>query len=95
MQWTSIVSIYVLFWVMGCYIALRFDVRTDQEEGRALVPGQADSAPSEFHPWRIIRNGTLIALLAFALYYVNWTQGWITMEDLDLLQLAGDQAAGK
>jgi predicted secreted protein len=94
MELTSIIAIYFLFWVMGCFIALRFGMRTDHEAGNALVPGQADSAPAEFRPWRVIRNGTVIATLAFALYYANWTYGWIGPEQLDLFGIAQDQAAG-
>jgi len=28
-------------------------------------------------------KAALIALLLFALYYANWTYGWITADDLD------------
>jgi predicted secreted protein len=95
MLWTSIIAVYFLFWVMGCFIALRLGMRTAAEAGQDLVPGQANSAPADFRPWRVIRNGTLIATIAFALYYANWTQGWIGAEDLDVFGLASDQAADK
>jgi predicted secreted protein len=88
MQWTSIIAIYFLFWVMGCFIALRFGMHTDREAGRDLVPGQADSAPAEFRPWRIVRNGTLIATALFALYYANWVCGWIGADHLDVFGIA-------
>lgn len=84
MKLTSIVAIYFLFWVMGCFIALRFGMRTDREEGRDLIPGQADSAPAEFKPKQIVLRGTVIATVLFALHYANWTQGWVTLDDLNL-----------
>lgn len=89
MAWTSIIAIYFLFWVMGCFIALRFGMRTDREEGRDLIPGQADSAPADFQPKRIILHGTVIATLLFALYYANWTYGWIGADSLDVFGIAG------
>lgn len=84
MNWTSIVAIYVLFWVMGAYIALRFNMRTTDEAGIERIPGQADSAPAEFSAWRVALHGTVIATAAFALYYANWTFGWITLDDIDI-----------
>ena len=84
MNWTSIVAIYVLFWVMSAYIALRFKMRTDDEAGIERIPGQADSAPAEFSPWRVMMHGTLIATVLFALYYANWTYGWITLDNIDI-----------
>lgn len=88
MAWTSIIAIFFLFWVMGCFIALRFGMRTDQEAGRELVPGQSESAPAEFHPWRVLRNGTLLGTLLFAVYYANWTFGWIGADQIDIFGIA-------
>jgi predicted secreted protein len=85
MGWTSIVAIWLLFWVMGCYIALRFGMKTHDEAGIDKIPGQADSAPAEFSPRRVLLHGTLLAAAAFALYYANWINDWIALKDLDLL----------
>lgn len=95
MAWTSIIAIFFLFWVMGCFIALRFGMRTHHEAGEDLVPGQAESAPVEFHPWRILRNGTLLGAALFALYYANWTYGWIGADQIDIFGIADRQQAGK
>lgn len=84
MQWTSMIAIWFLFWVMGCYIALRFGMRTDRETGNELVPGQSESAPAEFRPGQVVMRGTIIATALFGLHYANWTQGWITLEDLNI-----------
>ena len=84
MRWTSIIAIYALFWVMGAYIALRIGMKTHDEAGVEKVPGQEDSAPAAFSPWRVAGHGTLIATLLFGLYYLNWTQGWITLDTIDI-----------
>ena len=83
MRWTSIVAIYALFWVMGCFISLSFGVRTADEAGVELVPGQVESAPADFRPKRILLRGTIIATVLFALFYANWANGWITLDDID------------
>ncbi|HNW19522.1 MAG TPA: DUF1467 family protein, partial [Sphingorhabdus lacus] len=45
MNWTSIVAIYVLFWVLSAFVILPIGVRTHDELGLEKTPGQADSAP--------------------------------------------------
>ena len=47
------------------------------------MPGQADSAPHRFDlKWHLLKAALLAGLL-FALYYANWSFGWITADDLD------------
>ena len=85
MNWTSIIAIYALFWVMSTFVMLSFGVRTHDEAGIAKVPGQADSAPAHFRPGQVMLRGTLLAAVLFGAYYLNWTQGWITMDDLNFI----------
>jgi len=87
MRWTSIVAIYSLFWVLSAFIVLPFGVRTDEEEGRAKVAGQADSAPAEFSPKRIAKRATVVSLVLFGAFYLNYVNGWITASDLDVSNL--------
>jgi predicted secreted protein len=84
MKWTSIIAIYALFWVMSAFLALPFGVRTHDEAGVPKVPGQADSAPANFRPGLIVKRATLLSLVLFGLYYVNYVNGWITPEMLDV-----------
>jgi predicted secreted protein len=79
----SIVAIYFLFFVAVAFATLSIGVRTDEEAGTAKVAGQADSAPHRFDLPRHLLRAALIALALFALYYANWTYGWIKVEDLD------------
>ncbi len=79
----SILAIYFLFWVAAAFVMLPFGVRTDEEAGTDKVAGQADSAPHRFVLKRHLVRAALLAAAAFALYYANWTFGWIGIEDLD------------
>ena len=83
MQWTSILAIYALFWVMSAFIMLPFGVKTHDELGIEKVPGQADSAPANFRPGRIVLRASILAGLFTALYVLNFTYGWIQAEDLN------------
>lgn len=83
MKWTSILAIYLLFWVMSAFLVMPFHVRTAHEAGAELVPGQAESAPHNFRPMRICIWITLVATILFGLYYLNYVNQWITPEALD------------
>lgn len=82
MQWTSIVAIYVLFWVVSAFVLLPFGVRTADETGDETIPGQAESAPVNFRPGRIAVRATILSAVLTTLYVVNYAYGWIEAEDL-------------
>ncbi len=84
MRLTSIVAIYFLFWVMSAFFVLPFGVRTHDDEGAAIVPGQVTSAPVNFSPKRIAQRATWLSLILFALFYLNYTMDWLTIEDIDV-----------
>lgn len=83
MQVGSIVAIYFLFFVTSAFLLLPFGVRTDEEMGTERVAGQADSAPHKFDLKRHLLRAALVAAVLFALYYLNWMFGWVTVDDLD------------
>lgn len=83
MQFSSIVAIYFLFFAFSAFVLLPFGVRTDEEAGTQKIAGQADSAPHRFNLRRHLMKAAIVAALFFALYYANWTFGWITPDDLD------------
>ncbi len=83
MQLSSIVSIYFLFFAAMAFFLLPFGVRTDEEAGTPKVPGQADSAPHDFNLPRHLLKAAIVAAVLFAVYYANWSFGWITPADLD------------
>jgi len=83
MKLGSVLAIYFLFFAAAAFFLLPFGVKTAEEVGVEPVPGQADSAPHRFDlRWHLVKAAALAALL-FALYYANWSFGWITAEDLD------------
>lgn len=84
MKWTSILAIYALFWVMSAFLLLPFGIRTHEELGADKVPGQADSAPANFRPGRLMLRATVIAAIVCAVYYANYVNGWIGVDDLNL-----------
>jgi predicted secreted protein len=83
MQWTSIIAIYALFWVMSAFIVLPFGVKTHDEAGLDKVLGQADSAPANFQPRRIALRATVLALVLFGLFYANYVNDWLGPDDID------------
>ncbi len=83
MRFQSALAIYFLFWAFSAFLVLPFGVRTAQEAGGDLVPGQAESAPHEFSVKKLAVRTTIVATVLFALYYFNYVYGWITVEMLD------------
>ena len=84
MQWTSILAIYALFWVVSAFVLLPVGIRTHDEAGVDKIPGQADSAPANFSPCKVVLRATLAAALLCALYVANYAYGWVTVEDINL-----------
>jgi len=84
MNWTSIVAIYFLLWVMSAFLLLPFGVKTHDEAGLEKIPGQADSAPANFRPGRVAVRATILSALLCGLYVANYTYGWVTPQDIDL-----------
>jgi predicted secreted protein len=85
MLWTSIIAIYFLFWVMSAFFVMPFGLRTPDETGEALVPGQAESAPSNFRPGLVAIRATILSILLFGLYYANYVNGWFSADWLDVV----------
>jgi predicted secreted protein len=89
MKLTSILAIYLLFWVMSAFMCLPFGVKTHDEAGIAKVPGQADSAPANFNPLLVAKRATVLSAVLFGLYYLNWVNGWIGTDQIDVGRLIG------
>lgn len=79
----SIVAIYFLFFCASAFVLLPFGVRTSEEVGQEMVPGQAESAPHRFDLKRHLLKAALLGAILFAIYYANWVFGWVTTDDLD------------
>lgn len=82
MRLTSILAIYLLFWVLSAFLVMPFGIRTPDETGETKIAGQADSAPSNFRPGLVALRATMLSALLFGLYYLNYVYGWITVENI-------------
>jgi predicted secreted protein len=78
MKWTSALAIFLLFWVMSAFLVMPFGVRNVHEIGEAPVLGQEQGAPANFNPKRILIRTTILALILFGIYYLNYVNGWIS-----------------
>lgn len=83
MRLGSALAVYLLFWVMALFLVLPFGVRTSEEVGAEHVPGHAESAPHGFSFARAAIRATMLSAILFALFYLNYVNGWITAEMLD------------
>lgn len=88
MRVTSLIAIYLLFWAFSVFLVLPFGVRTTHEAGGEYVPGQAESAPHEFRPWRIVLRVTIVATILWGLYVLNYIYGWVTPAMFDFYDAA-------
>jgi len=84
MKLTSILAIYFLFWIMSAFLVMPFGIRSHDDDGAELVPGQASSAPVNFNAKRVARRATVLSLVLFGLYYVNFVNDWITVDDINI-----------
>lgn len=87
MQWTSVLAIYFLVWVFTAFLLLPFGIKTHDELGLEKTPGQADSAPANFRPGRLLLRATVLAALFTGIYVANYNAGWITAQDLNLFPI--------
>ncbi len=83
MALTSIIAIYFLLFAFSAFVLLPFGVRTDEDLGKPKQAGHAESAPHKFDLKRHLIKAIILAAILFAIYYANWTYGWITTDDLD------------
>ena len=83
MRLTSIIAIYTLFWSLSFFFVLPFRLRTSAEPD-VHVPGQAESAPPRFSFGRTCFWTTIVSVVLFGLYYVNYVEGWLPVTALDL-----------
>lgn len=84
MKWTSILAIYFLLVIASAFLLLPFGVKTDEEVGNALIPGQAQSAPHRFRLGHHMLRAAVLAAVLVALFDLNYIYGWITTDDLDI-----------
>jgi len=67
---------------MSFFFVLPFRLRSSQEP-EVPVPGQAESAPPRFSFGRTAFWTTIVGAVLFALYYLNYVNGWFGPEIVD------------
>ncbi len=93
MKFTSIIAIYFLFFAGSAFILLPFGVKTSEDLGEGKIAGQAESAPHQFDIRRHLIKAAILGAIMFAIYYANWTYGWITTNELDFYNPPQSQSA--
>lgn len=84
MQWTSVLAIYALLWVMSAFLVMPFGLRTpDEVEGHKVETGHANSAPVNFRPGKIALRATILAALLMFAFYLNYVYDWVEVQDLN------------
>jgi predicted secreted protein len=83
MRWTSVLALYLLVWVISAFIVLPFGIQTHDEAGYEKIPGQADSAPANFRPLKVIIRTTILSVVICGLFVLNYNEGWITFQDIN------------
>lgn len=81
---TSMVAIYFIIWWIGLFAVLPWGVRSQHEAGD-IVPGSEPGAPATPRLLRIALVNTVFATIIFALFYLNYTQHWIRLDDIPFL----------
>jgi predicted secreted protein len=80
-------AIYFIMWWLTLFAILPFGVRSQVEAG-AVVPGSEPGAPHRAAMLRNVLWTTVVSGVLFTLYYVNYTQGFITLDDIPFLPRA-------
>jgi predicted secreted protein len=80
---SSVLAIYLLFWVLSFFLVIPFGVRTDEEAGVERAAGHAESAPHRFDFPRAALIAAAVAAFLFGLYYLNYVFGWIGVDTID------------
>jgi predicted secreted protein len=84
MELSSMIAIYALIWVFSAFVVLPIGLRTpDEDQDYVVGQGHADSAPINFRPRLVFLRATIVATIAFALFYLNYVYGWISVSDLN------------
>lgn len=80
MSIVSSLAIWFLFLALSVFIVLPIGVKNAHEAGEDRVPGSASGAPVNPMLGRKALWALLLASAAFGLFYLNFTQGWLTSE---------------
>jgi predicted secreted protein len=80
----SAIAIYFVIWWIGLFAVLPWGIRSQHEEGE-VVKGSDPGAPSRPRLLRIVFVNTIFATVIFVVYYLVWTRGLISLDDIPFL----------
>lgn len=80
----SALAIYFVIWWIGLFAILPWGVRSQHEDGE-IVPGSDPGAPTRPRLVRIVIANTIFAAVIFGIYYVIWSRGLLTLDDIPFL----------
>ena len=81
MSVASGLMIYVVIWWIVFFMALPVGVRTAAEAGESSAPGSADSAPVRPRLWLKAAATTILAAVAWGLFYLALQHGFFGLGD--------------
>jgi predicted secreted protein len=85
MRVTSIIAIYTLFWSLSFFLVLPFRLQPKAQAEDVEIRGQMPGAPAKFSFGRTAFWTTIVAIVLFGLYYVNYVEGWLPVDEIDFL----------
>ena len=90
MSVTGAIVLFVVLWFMMMFIILPIRARSQADEG-SVVPGTPEGAPANFRLGRTVLIVTLWALLVWAISAGIVLSGWISIEDLDWMNVLDER----
>lgn len=81
MKLSFAIVVYICIWFMTLFAVMPLHVRTQDEAGD-VTPGTPGSAPASVPFWRIVAINSAVAAVCFAVFYVGYTQGWLTAREV-------------
>jgi predicted secreted protein len=83
MRLSSAVAIFFLFWALSFFFVLPFRLRSSAAD--EAVAGQMPGAPPPFSFWRTAKWTTVVAVVLFGLFYLNYRYQWVPVSAFDLV----------
>jgi predicted secreted protein len=80
-------AIYFIIWWLVLFVVLPFGVKSQVEAGR-VVPGSDPGAPMRTVMRDKIIATSVVAAIVFGLYWLNYTYGFITLDDIPFMPRA-------
>lgn len=89
---STALAIYILIWSVTLFAVLPWGVRSQEEHGE-IIGGTDPGAPALPQLGRKLLWTTFLSAIAFLVFLVVYTSGWITLDDLvTLFGLLGPQS---